>query len=91
MKSALTVLAGAALAYVWRYVWSGPDGLLRRLLAIFVVVIGFACFVFAGVMVWGLMRSSALNGAILAFVVLFVVIGVSLLITARRAFKKEPL
>ena len=37
------------------------------------------------------MRSSALNGAILAFIVLFVVIGVSLLLTARRAFKKESL
>ena len=52
MKSALTILAGAALAYVWHYVWIGPDGIMRRALAIFVVVVGFACFVLAGVMVW---------------------------------------
>lgn len=90
MKSALTILAGATLAYVWRYVWAGPNGLMQRALAILLVVIGFGCFVMAGVMVWGLMRSPALNGAIIAFVVLFVVIGVSLLMTGKRAFKKEP-
>lgn len=90
MKSALTILAGAALAYAWRYVWAGPNGFMRRLLAILVVVVGLGCFALAGVMVWTLIRSAALNGAIIAFVVLFVVIGVSLLITAKRAFKKEP-
>ncbi|WP_407895339.1 hypothetical protein [Lacticaseibacillus sp. N501-2] len=91
MKGALTILAGAALAYAWRYVWAGPAGFMRRALAILVVVVGLACFVLAGVMVWTLMRSAALNGAIMAFVVLFVVIGVSLMIAAKRAFKKEPL
>jgi hypothetical protein len=91
MKSALTILAGAVLAYAWRYVWAGPAGFMRRALAILVVVVGLACFVLAGVMVWTLMRSAALNGAIMAFVVLFVVIGVSLMITAKRAFKKESL
>lgn len=91
MKSALTILAGAALAYAWRYVWAGPNGFMRRLLAILVVVVGLGCFALAGVMVWTLIRSSTLNGAMIAFVVLFVVIGVSLFVTARRAFKKELL
>ncbi|KRL47189.1 hypothetical protein [Lacticaseibacillus manihotivorans] len=91
MKSALTILAGATLAYVWRYVWTGPNGFLRRVLAMLVVVVGLGCFALAGVMVWSLMRSAALNGAMIAFVVLFVVVGVSLFVTARRAFKKESL
>jgi lipopolysaccharide export LptBFGC system permease protein LptF len=91
MKNALTILIGAALAYVWRYVWAGHNGVMRRVLAVVVTVVGLACFALAGVMVWGLTRSSAMNGAIIAFIVLFVVVGVSLLFTAIRAFQKESL
>lgn len=91
MRSALTILIGAALAYVWRYVWAGPDGVIRRVLAVVVVVVGVACFALAGVTGWGLTRTSAMNGAIIAFIVLFVVVGVSLLVTAKHAFQKESL
>ncbi len=65
--------------------------MMRRALAVVVAIVGVGCFALAGVMVWGLARSAVLNGAMIAFVVLFVVVGVSLLFTAIRAFQKESL
>lgn len=88
MTSTLTILAGAVLAYIWRYVWAGPDGKMRRGLAILVAVVGFLCLGFVGILVWTLFRAPALNGAIIAFSALFAVIGVTLLVSAKRAFRE---
>ena len=87
MKSVLTGLISAALAHGWWYVWTGPDGALRRGLAILIVVIGFGCVGLAGLLGWTLFKAP-LNLAIMALMGLLMVIGIGLLITASRAFRE---